>query len=295
MNSVRMKKVLVTGADGQFGKCIRDAHRSYSELEFVFVSKAELNIENQAQLEGFFSLNSFDYCINTAAYTNVEQAESEPEKAFKLNADAVRSLAECCKSSNTTLLHISTDYVFDGQKGKPYTETDVPNPINVYGASKLKGEQYIQDICEKYFIIRTSWLYSQYGHNFLKTVLKFGGEGKVLTVTTEQKGTPTNANDLAALLLKIIKMKSLDYGVYHFSNAGETTWFGFAEAILEAHKELDPSILAKTEHYRTFAKRPLYSVLDNSKINMAFGNYMKEWKESLQLIINKELTISKNT
>lgn len=282
-----MKKILVTGANGQLGRCIKDAAAKFPDLEFVFVSKEELDIENTDLITDFFRKNNFTHCINTAAYTNVEKAESESDKAFAINAEAVKNLANSCKEKNVTLLHISTDYVFDGKKTSPYLETDTTNPINVYGASKLKGESYIQEICEKYFIIRTLWLYSQYGHNFLNTILKFVSEEKPLTITTEQTGTPTNANDLANALLQIITQDSTKYGVYNYSNTGETTWFGFAEAILLYAKKIETANLAKTNQYRTFAARPEYSVLDNSKIEKTFSVTAVSWKESLETILKK--------
>ncbi len=282
-----MKKILVTGANGQLGRCIKDAATDFPDLEFVFVSKEELDIENSVLLTDFFSKNDFSHCINTAAYTNVEKAESEPERAFAINAEAVKNLASICNEKNVVLLHISTDYVFDGKKQSPYLETDISNPINVYGASKLKGEQHIQEICDKFFIFRTSWLYSQYGHNFFKTILKYSQEGKPLTITTEQTGTPTNANDLAKALLQVIAQDSVDYGVYHYSDKGETTWFGFAEEILRQTEKLKDENLAKTNHYRTFAARPNYSVLDNTKAENKLELKNIDWRQSLQSVLKK--------
>lgn len=236
----------------------------------------------------FFKQHQITHCINTAAYTNVEKAESESEKSNQINAEAVKNLAEVCKQFDATLLHISTDYVFDGKKETPYTEEDAPHPINVYGASKLKGEHQLRAIWEKHFIFRTSWLYSQYGHNFLKTVLRLADEEKPMTITTEQTGTPTNANDLAFVLLSTIEQENDAYGVYHYSNAGETTWYGFAKAILLATNKYDQTKLAKTNHYRTFAKRPKYSVLDNNKAKKELNITQKDWQESLQSLIKKE-------
>ena len=282
-----MKKILVTGANGQLGKCIKDATADFPELEFVFVSKEELDIENSDLLLDFFSKNSFTHCINTAAYTNVEKAESEAEKAFAINAEAVKNLATVCKENDIVLHHISTDYVFDGKKRSPYLETDATNPINVYGASKLKGEQYIQEICHKFYILRTSWLYSQYGHNFLKTILTYAQAKKPLTITTEQVGTPTNANDVAKAVLQIIVQDSKNYGVYHYSNSGKTTWFGFAEEILKQTEKLKDANLAKTNHYRTFAARPAYSVLDNAKALNNLSIKQIDWQESLESVLKK--------
>lgn len=284
-----MKKVLITGANGQLGRCVKDAASQFPDLDFLFVSRAELDIENTDCLTDFFRRNNFEYCINTAAYTNVEKAESESEKVFAINGEAVKNLVEACKEYNVVLLHISTDYVFDGKKGSPYLETDSTNPLNVYGASKLKGEQYIQEIGEKYYIFRTSWLYSQYGHNFLKTILKYSEAGKPLTITTEQTGTPTNANDLAAVLLETITQDTRNYGVYHYSNSGETTWYGFAEAILLQKGKLEEAKLAKTNHYPTFAARPTYSVLDTIKVQNSLNINSIDWQESLKSVIKNTL------
>lgn len=282
-----MKKILVTGANGQLGRCIKDAATDFPVLEFDFLSKEELDIENLELLSDYFRKNSFSHCINTAAYTNVENAESEPEKAFAINAEAMKNVAEACKENHVVLFHISTDYVFDGKKESPYLETDSTNPINVYGASKLKGENYIQEICDKFFIFRTSWLYSQYGHNFFKTILKYAEEKKPLTITTEQTGAPTNANDLARALLQVIAQDSTNYGVYHYSNSGETTWFGFAEEILRQTEKLKDAKLAKTNHYRTFAARPEYSVLDNTKAQNKLNLKHIDWQESLRSVLKK--------
>jgi dTDP-4-dehydrorhamnose reductase len=280
-----MKKILITGANGQLGRCIKDASSRFPDLQFVFVSKEELNIEDIDSLNHFFSKHNFSHCINSAAYTNVEKAESEKEIAFAINAEAVKSLASICKQNDVVLLHVSTDYVFDGTKQTPYLESDITNPINVYGSSKLKGEQYIQEVCDKFYIFRTSWLYSQYGHNFLKTILKYAHQGKPLTITTEQIGTPTNANDLASALVQVIAQEKDAYGIYHYSNSGETTWYGFAEAILQVSGKLEDTKLAKTNHYRTFAERPVYSVLDNTKANNALNLQQINWLESLKSVL----------
>lgn len=282
-----MKKILITGANGQLGSCIKDAAAKFPDLEFVYVSKQELDIENLEELKTFFEKNTFTHCINTAAYTNVEKAESEQKKAYAINAEGVKNVAEVCRENDAVLVHISTDYVFDGKKKTPYLETDATNPINVYGASKLKGEQYIQEICDKHFIFRTSWLYSQYGHNFLKTILRYAEAGKPLTITTEQTGAPTNANDLAEVLLHTIAQDNERYGVYHYSNAGETTWYGFAKAILNGIEKYRDAKLASTDHYRTFAARPEYSVLDNTKASKYLKIKQEDWQLSLQSVIKK--------
>ena len=281
-------KILVTGANGQLGKCIKDAAANYPEIDFLFASRSELNIDSEDSVSNIFSNNQFDYCINAAAYTNVEKAESDKENAFQTNAEGVKYLANYCKKANTTLIQVSTDYVFDGKKGIPYVEEDTTSPLNIYGASKLKGEQYVQEICQTYYILRTSWLYSQYGHNFYNTVLRFAKEGKPLTVTTEQIGTPTNANDLAEAILTIIKINSKNYGIYNFSNQGEATWYDFAKEILIQTNQLTKSNLAKTDYYLTFAVRPEYAVLDTSKYKSIFNKTAIDWKKSLKSVNIKQ-------
>ena len=283
-----MINLLVTGSSGQLGQCLKQLLLSATDISCYFAAREDLDITNSDELQRFFSDHNFDYCINTAAYTNVEKAESEQKKAFLINAEGAYSLAKACKKHNVVLLHISTDYVFDGMAKTPYQEQDRTNPLNVYGASKLKGEQHIGDTWNKHFIIRTSWLYSQYGHNFLNSMLEFAKQKKALTITTQQKGTPTNANDLAQVLVTIIKTGNARYGVYHFSNQGEATWYDFAKAIFKATGEIDTVNLAKTEHYATFAKRPSYSVLNCNKLKDTLGITYRNWEDSLKQIINSK-------
>ena len=283
-----MINLLVTGSSGQLGQCLKQLLLSATDISCYFAAREDLDITNGDEIQRFFSEHNFDYCINTAAYTNVEKAESEQKEAFLINAEGANSLAKACKKHNVVLLHISTDYVFDGMAKTPYQEQDRTNPLNVYGASKLKGEQHILDAWNKHFIIRTSWLYSQYGHNFLNSMLEFAKQKKALTITTQQKGTPTNANDLAQVLVTIIKTGNARYGVYHFSNQGEATWYDFAKAIFKATGEIDTVNLAKTEHYATFAKRPAYSVLNCNKLKDTLGITYRNWEDSLKQIINSK-------
>ncbi len=280
-----MKKILVTGAKGQLAQCIKDAAPKGDNFEIHYLTRANLDITDAGAIGAHFGRNTYDYCINTAAYTNVEQAESDQEQAYLINASSVQHLAEACKKQEGVFIQISTDYVFDGTKKTPYLETDKTNPINVYGASKLKGEEVLAQTMERYFILRTSWLYSQYGHNFLNTILKNSAAGKLLTITTEQIGTPTNANDLAKCIWSIIISKTKKYGLYHYSNSGEGTWYDFASEILKNSNQLQTTKLAKTKHYPTFAKRPAYSVLSSHKIEVLLGVKAPDWKESLQQLI----------
>lgn len=284
-----MKKVLVTGANGQLGCCIKEAAKVHSEMEFLFVDKSTLDITNSLEVATFFANNTFDFCINAAAYTHVDKAENDKENAFLVNAEGVRNLSIACKKHDVCLLHISTDYVFDGNKRIPYVETDNTNPINVYGASKLMGESYIKEICERYYIIRTSWLYSQFGHNFYKSILKLAQEKDSLTITTEQTGNPTNANDLAEVLIQLLLSENKAYGVYHFSNTGGATWYDFAKAIITYSGLSEVVSIAETDYYPTFAKRPKYSILSNAKMEGLKIATIKPWQQSLKNLIDKKI------
>ncbi|MFV8225328.1 dTDP-4-dehydrorhamnose reductase [Christiangramia aquimixticola] len=281
-----MKKILVTGSNGQLGQCFRKYSSQYPEFEFLFCSSKELDITKEEVVRSYFEKQQIDICINTAAYTNVEQAENEKEKAFLVNAEAAGILAGTCKEYRTELVHISTDYVFDGRSKSSYSETDEVNPINVYGASKLKGEENIQKTLDKYFIFRTSWLYSEFGHNFFNTIRKKAKENAELNITTSQLGTPTNANDLAKYVLKLLKNGSKAYGLYHFSNLGEATWFDFAQEIILGIGKIDDVNLKKTGFYKTLAVRPENSVLSKEKVQNHFGP-VPEWKESLNKLITE--------
>ncbi|MDO7172154.1 dTDP-4-dehydrorhamnose reductase [Mariniflexile sp. AS56] len=262
----KTRSILVTGAKGQLGKTIEELYsKNDVNLEFTFVSKEVLNITEPKEVKLFFNENQFDYCINCAAYTNVEQAEKTPDTAYKVNAEAVKNLAEACKNNNTVLIHISTDYVFDGEKSEPYEVTDSPNPINEYGKSKLLGEQYIQNTINNYFIIRTSWLYSKkYGKNFYKSILEKAKFEKELFITDEQKGCPTNTVSLAEFIYQIIMKRNSNFGIHHFCDEKAMTWYDFAQQILIENNLLKKINIVLSNNYRTFAKRPINSVLKNN-------------------------------
>ena len=262
-----MINVMVTGAGGQLGKTIKELFsKNDYNLNVVFLTKEDLDITNSESTHAFFLNNKFDYCINCAAYTNVEQAEKTPEIAVKVNAEGVKYLAKSCKISDTILIHISTDYVFDGEKSESYTVDDIPNPINEYGKSKLKGEQYVQDFLKKYFIVRTSWLYSKkYGQNFYKTILEKTKTEAELSVATDQIGCPTDTVNLSRFLFNLIKKKNNDYGIYHFSDEKSMTWYDFAKEILLENGINNKIKLLKAREYITFATRPKFSVLSNDK------------------------------
>ncbi len=260
------KKVLVTGANGQLGLTFKELYEDNERnIDFVFVAKTELDITEEQQVKQYFKENQFDYCINCAAYTNVEQAEKTPEIAYKVNAEGVKYLAEACKEYNMGIIHISTDYVFDGEKKERYKVTDKPNPINEYGKSKLLGEQYIQETFDEYFIVRTSWLYSKkFGSNFYRNILKKAKTEKELFVTNEQTGSPTDTESLSQYIIKLIKEDSSGFGIHHFSDDKVMTWYDFAKNILLENNIYNEVKLVRVKNYRTFAKRPIYTVLTKS-------------------------------
>jgi dTDP-4-dehydrorhamnose reductase len=271
-------KILVTGATGQLGKTINELYSSDAAFEFVFTTKAQLDITEPNKVDDYFSFNKFHYCINCAAYTNVEGAESNPDEAFKVNAEAVKYLASTCKENKIILIQISTDYVFDGEKDAPYNEKDKTNPLNEYGKSKLAGEQYIQAILDEYFIIRTSWLYSKYGNNFLKTIIAKIQNQEKITITTSQTGAPTSCIDLTQFIFKLIKNRENNYGIYHFSASGQTTWFDYALQIGKLFEDYDCKKIVPVSLFNSKAQRPRYSILDNSKASKIIKERL-HWKE----------------
>ena len=291
--------VLVTGANGQLGQALQFISGNYPEMNFVFCDSAALDITNLENCETVFQEHQPNFCINAAAYTAVDKAESEPQIAFDVNANGSENLAITCKKHNTVLLHVSTDFVFDAyfSQGIAYydreqrlplksdlglQETDVPFPNGLYGLTKLQGEQAIEAVWEKHFIIRTSWVYSQFGNNFLKTMLRLASERTSLSVVSDQIGTPTYAVDLAEVLLQIITLRAENFGIYNFSNEGQCSWYEFAQEIfLQQEIAIDLQAIP-TKSYPTPAKRPAYSVLDKSKIKTTFGVNIKDWKTSLK-------------
>ena len=279
--------VLVTGANGQLGQAIQFVAGNYPNINFVFCSSSDLDITNKENCDSIFNKEKPDFCINAAAYTAVDKAESEPEQAHLINCIGAKNLAETCKEFNAKLIHISTDFVFDGSKNSPYNEADLPNPKGVYGQTKLEGEIAIQEVFDAYFIIRTSWVYSQFGNNFMKTMLRLASERASLSVVSDQIGTPTNAVDLAECLVTIItehsKLNTEHYGIYNFSNEGQCSWFDFAKKIFEINQVKIDVIPIPTTQFPTPAERPKYSVLDKTKIKSTFGIEIKPWEQSIEI------------
>ncbi|SCY85518.1 dTDP-4-dehydrorhamnose reductase [Flavobacterium caeni] len=279
--------VLVTGAAGQLGRALQHQAFGYPGLTFVFCDAQMLDITNKAQTESVFSHYRPAYCINTAAFTRVDDAESEPGKAHLVNSTGVRNLAVVCRDFDVTLVHLSTDFVFDGNAEIPYQESCPTHPSGVYGQTKLEGEDAIRETMTRYFIIRTSWVYSDFGHNFKQTILRLAGERDAISVVDDQIGSPTHALDLAEALLEMIVQSmhwtsDTRFGTYHFSNEGQCSWYEFARAIVDAYKSPVSILPIKTSQYPTKAKRPQYSVLDKSKIKRTFGLAISSWQESLK-------------
>lgn len=281
-----MINVLITGGNGQLASSIKNLEKQYDDLNFIYTDFEDLDVTNHSQVSNFF-LNTpkLDFCVNCAAYTNVDKAESEKELAKSINSNGVINLAKACKQNNVKLIHISTDFVFEGSKPIAYLETDSTHPLSVYGDTKLEGEQHIIRINPKYFILRTSWLYSEYGNNFMKNMLKIAKDSGVLNIVDDQIGTPTYATDLATVIFQIISSNNTNYGLYHYSNEGIASWYDFAKAIFEI-KQLKIKINSiKTEAYLTQAKRPIFSVLDKTKIKKTLNIKIPYWRDSLKKAI----------
>jgi dTDP-4-dehydrorhamnose reductase len=289
MRSNNIENILVTGANGQLGSEIRKVSKGYSQWNFFFHDVNTLNITDKTALQDFIKQNKITSLINCAAYTKVDEAESELELSNSVNHLAVQNIAEISKENRVKLIHISTDYVFKGNAHTPYLEEDSTDPVNAYGWSKLQGEQAMRLINPKRsIIIRTSWVYSQYGHNFVKTMRRLFQSKDSLSVVYDQIGTPTYAKDLAEVILTILpQINNNSVEVYHYSNEGVSSWFDFAKAILEIENFQCDVHPIRSEQYPTIAARPRYSVLDKSKIKEHFKIEIPYWRASLELALSK--------
>lgn len=281
-----MKNTIVFGASGQLGTCLQTIASRKEIKNIIFLPEQEADILDLQKLKTVFETYQPAYIINCAAYTAVDKAEDEVELARKINKTGAQNLAQYCKNYGATMVHVSTDFVFEGNHPNLLVETDIAQPINIYGLTKLEGEQDIEAILPQHFIIRTSWLYSEYGNNFVKTMLKLGAERDELKIIGDQIGTPTYAIDLADAILTIIASQKENYGIYHYSNEGVTSWYDFAKGIFDISKT-DVNVLPiRTAEYPTKAIRPLFSVMDKSKIKNTFGLEIPYWRDSLITCIN---------
>lgn len=282
-----MSTTLVFGASGQLGQCLAHVARERGTTGLLFLAEAQANILNPEGLATLFAEQRPAYVINCAAYTAVDKAEDEVDLARRINRDGVENLARLCAEHGTTLIQISTDFVFAGAGNEPLTETAETTPLGIYGLTKLEGEQVIPTITEQYFTLRTSWLYSEFAGNFVKTMRKLGRERDELRVIWDQVGTPTYAIDLAGVVLGIIESGSTAYGLYHYSNEGLTSWYDFATAIFELSKIEVKTTPIRTAEYPTKATRPPFSVMDKTKIKTALGVAIPHWRTSLKTCLER--------
>lgn len=280
-----MKKILVTGANGQLGQSLQKISLKIENFEFIFTDYETLDISNKERVLNFFWQNEPHFCINAAAYTAVDLAETETEKAFSINADGPENLAEACAEYNAQFIHISTDYVYDGENNLPYSEDDFTNPVSVYGASKLAGDNLVMEINPHSVILRTSWVYSEFGKNFVKTMLQLFATKDELNIVADQFGQPTNASDLAEAIMKIVNSDKITPGIYNFSNVGKISWFDFAQKIADFSNSKIKLNAIETSQYPTPAKRPKNSTLNLEKIEKTFNIKLKPWEESLEKTI----------
>lgn len=273
--------ILVFGGEGQLGRCLKELSECRNVKSIVFLNRISGDIMNEDNLRILFQQNRPKFVINCAAYTAVDKAEDDITLCENINKIGAVNLARCCNEFNASLIHISTDFVFEGNSLRPLTEEDLTRPINIYGQTKLEGELGIIGELKSHYIIRTSWLYSQYGSNFFKTIQRLGSERDELGVVIDQLGTPTYAIDLASVILDIVRINNKKYGVYHYSNEGVASWYDFAKAVLDLsniNTRLNP-VLGSA--YPTKAKRPSFSVMDKTKIKEAFGITIPYWRDSL--------------
>jgi len=281
-----MPSYVVTGASGQLGQCFRAVAKEFPEINLLFTSRNEVDITLSETLANFHSKNPFDGIINCAAYTNVDQAEKEQESALKINTEGLQNLIAFAQEKKLSIIHFSTDYVFDGNSSEPYREKAETNPLGVYGASKLQGEIHLLKSSCKNVSIRTSWLFSPFGKNFVKTIAHLGKDKKELKVVEDQYGRPTYGIDLARAVLSLISNKTI-YGfpILHYANKGICSWKEFAEAIVNTFGSETKVLGVSTSDYPTLAKRPKYSILDTERLERALKIEIPLWNESLKKCI----------
>jgi dTDP-4-dehydrorhamnose reductase len=284
-----MTTILITGANGQLGQEFKHIAATYPTFQFVFADRQTMDISNPEVVESFLHQNHIDFCINCAAYTAVDKAETEQAEAFRQNAEATGILAYFCSLQNIPLIHISTDYVYHTAQNTPFTEDDMPNPKGIYAKSKFAGEYAAFEKNSKVLVIRTSWVYSTFGNNFVKTMLRLGAERPSLNIVFDQIGSPTYARDLAKAILYIIQeiqVKQLDWeeisGVYNYSNEGVTSWYDFATAIFELRQISCRTFPIESKEYPTPAQRPPFSLMNKNKIKTTFNLDIPHWRESLK-------------
>lgn len=278
-------KIVVTGANGQLGRSIRRLSVEHRELDFIFTDIDSLDIGNRDAVLAFAETHPVDFIVNCAAYTAVDKAEEEEEQCRRINTDAVAYLGEAAQHIGARILHVSTDYVFGGDSYMPYQENDPVSPTSVYGRTKLAGEKALSAVCPDAIIVRTAWLYSEYGHNFMKTMLRLGAERPEIRVVNDQIGSPTYAGDLAEAILSLLEKErqgEQNSGIYHYTNEGVCSWYDFAHSIIRIAGLPAKVIPIPTREYPTAAKRPAYSVLSKEKIKREYHWVIPHWEDSLR-------------
>lgn len=286
-----MSNIVVFGASGQLGQCLKEVAENRGLTGIFFPPEGEADILNIELLKKVFETYKPGWCINCAAYTAVDKAEDDIDTARKINKTGAENIAVLCKEYQSVLIHTSTDFVFKGNKPVPLTEEDVAEPASIYGLTKLEGEQAVATILNDHYTLRTSWLYSEYGNNFVKTMLRLGAERDELKIVADQVGTPTYGMDLADCILRIIASGKTAYGIYHYSNEGVASWYDFAMAIFDISATRVKTLPIKTSEYPVKAVRPAYSVMDKSKIKQTFNIEIPYWRDSLITCINNLLTL----
>ncbi len=283
-----MIKILVTGANGQLGRCLKNILQSDADLNVSYTDIDELDLTNKTAVDKIITANTFDYIINCAAYTAVDNAESNEVICSKINTEAIGNIAEAARRNKTKVIHISTDYVFNGENHCPYEENDKPEPQSVYGRTKLAGEAILMSFCPSTsIVIRTAWLYSEYGNNFVKKMLELAKQKQCINVVSDQVGTPTYAGDLAQTIYHIIKFDEWHSGIFHFTNEGVASWYDLTMATFRlAGINTCKVTPIRTKEYPTAAKRPLYSVLSKDKIKRLYNISIPYWESSLKKCIN---------
>lgn len=274
-------KILVTGANGQLGNELQNLLEKDFPGQALYTDIADLDLTDEQAVQAYVTKNEVTHIINCAAYTAVDKAEEDKLQCAAVNVDAVKNIAKAADANGIKVIHISTDYVFDGTAHRPYRESDKVNPISQYGTTKRKGETALLALAPESIIIRTAWLYSPYGHNFVKTILRMADEGKTLKIVSDQIGTPTYATDLAKAIIKILQSHQWVEGIYHFANEGVCSWYDFAKAIIRISGKKANVVPIPTEDYPTPATRPYYSILDKCRIKATYGVSIPHWEESL--------------
>ena len=277
-----MDTILITGSHGQLGNEMQQAAARFPAFRFIYTDVEDLDICDKAALDAFVKANAVNVIVNCAAYTAVDKAEDDVELCYKINAEAVRNIGEVAHQNGLKVVHVSTDYVFDGTNYVPYSEDQAVSPNTVYGKSKLAGEQALMETCEQAVILRTAWLYSSFGNNFVKTMIKLGTERDSLNVIFDQIGTPTYAADLADTILKILSHETFTPGMYHFSDEGVCSWYDFTKTIHRIAGITCDVRPIETKDYPARTPRPHYSVLNKAKIKATYGITIPHWEESLE-------------